>query len=94
MLIGSISLGLIQLIVVGLDIADNLDWLAAAAGAGAGAAGLARQWPILLPLLQFCFVSLLMQFILAQVSARETMAAPRSAAINRRTAERRVAKTH
>lgn len=55
-LIGSISLGLIQLIVIGLEIATNVDWL--------GESG----WPLYLPLLQFAFVSLLMQYILGKVS--------------------------
>lgn len=56
-LIGSISLGLIQLIVIGLDIANNVDWLTGD-----------TRWPIYLPFLQFIFVSLLMQYILARVS--------------------------
>lgn len=57
-LIGSISLGLIQLIVIGLDVANNIDWLS----------GDGRHWTtIYLPFLQFAFVSLLMQFILGKV---------------------------
>lgn len=87
-LIGSISLGLIQLIVIGLDIANNVDWLLSSAGGsgGSGGAGGAnptgdfdwaaqqtrrpsgQHWPIYLPFLQFLFVSLLMQYILARVS--------------------------
>lgn len=59
-LIGSISLGLIQLIVVGLDIANHVDWLSS------GDNGC--QWPIYLPFLQFVFVSLLMQYVLTRVS--------------------------
>lgn len=85
MLIGSVSLGLIQLIVIGLEIVDSIDWLAAGGSAlvaandhnpsspdtgssssSGGQANYLRQ--IYLPLLQFGFVSLLMQFILARVS--------------------------
>jgi len=55
-LIGSISLGLIQLIVIGLDIANKVDWLNDS------------HWPIYLPFLQFAFVALLMQYILGRVS--------------------------
>lgn len=84
MLIGSVSLGLIQLIVIGLDIVDSIDWLAAGSAlvapgdnkpasfdtgdssGGGSQPNYLRQ--IYLPLLQFGFVSLLMQFILARVS--------------------------
>lgn len=55
-LIGSISLGLIQLIVIGLEVATNVDLLSE------------NRWPLYLPLLQFAFVSLLMQYILGKVS--------------------------
>lgn len=56
-LIGSIALGLVQLIVLGLDIASNVDWL-----------GTSQRWPLYLPFLHLAFVSLLMQFILGKVS--------------------------
>lgn len=60
-LVGSISLGLIQLIVIGLDIASKTDWIGSSNSGGGG------SWPIYLPFLQFAFVSLLMQYILSKV---------------------------
>lgn len=71
-LIGSISLGLIQLIVIGLDVAARVDWFSPTSELGATSPTAQLQnesrWPIYLPFLQFAFVSLLMQYILSRVS--------------------------